>query len=656
MADRENQRLVPPGQDSGFPPASSSEIRSADSESLSLRLTKEEEAAGTLWSPSLPAGRRLICRRHLAPCLACLLLAAICLVVVVPTALLVTGVTFGEAYLQRSGQISSDVHRTRFHFQPIRNWMNDPNGPMFYRGYYHLFYQYNPDAAVWGNITWGHAVSTDLLQWSYLPIALRGDRWYDERGVWSGSATMRDDAATPVIFYTGWTNESAQVVCMAVPANASDPLLRDWSKADALNPVAVAPPGVPPSAFRDPTTAWRGADATWRLLVGAELGGVVSALVFRSPDLATWRLAPRPLRSAPGRQGMWECPDFFPVAVSGNLGVDLSAADAVAPGVRHVLKASFDDTKHDRYAVGTYVEESDTWRPTDPTIDVENGRRFSYGKWYASKSFFDPSKQRRVVWGWLNESDGRQDDVSKGWASVQALPREVWLDESTGLDLIQVPVREVDSLRSPAPAAALTGVALAAGQRVELSGASGMQLDIEVSFRMPQLSAEDWAAAVAEGGGGPLPAGDRCGGKGAAVPGRAGPFGIVVLADRRLAEQTPVYFQMLPAVEGRRATWGAHVCSDHTRSSVAAGIDRSVYGGPVRTTPNDTSLHMRVIVDHSAVETFAQGGKTCITARSYPRRAIGTAARVFLFNNGSLPVTVESVTVWQMAALTFNSL
>lgn len=68
-------------------------------------------------------------------------------------------------------------YRTKFHFQPKKNWMNDPNGPLFYKGWYHLFYQYNPDAAVWGNITWGHAVSKDLIHWRYLHTALKGDHW-----------------------------------------------------------------------------------------------------------------------------------------------------------------------------------------------------------------------------------------------------------------------------------------------------------------------------------------------------------------------------------------------------------------------------------------------------------------------------------------------
>jgi hypothetical protein len=110
-----------------------------------------------------------------------------------------------------NGQYSQAVllaQRTGFHFQPIKNWMNDPN-------------------------VWGHAVSTDMIHWRYLEEALVGSEWYDIYGCWSGSATLLDDG-TPVILYTGWSNASAviqsQTQNMAFPANASDPLLLKWVK------------------------------------------------------------------------------------------------------------------------------------------------------------------------------------------------------------------------------------------------------------------------------------------------------------------------------------------------------------------------------------------------------------------------------------------
>uniref|UniRef100_A0A803QUK5 beta-fructofuranosidase n=1 Tax=Cannabis sativa TaxID=3483 RepID=A0A803QUK5_CANSA len=123
--------------------------------------------------------------------------------------------------------------RTAFHFQPEKNWMNDPNGPLYYKGWYHLFYQYNPESAVWGNITWGHAVSRDLIHWLYLPFAMVPDHWYDVNGVWTGSATFLPDGQI-VMLYTGSTNESVQVQNLAYPADLSDPLLLKWVKSDKI--------------------------------------------------------------------------------------------------------------------------------------------------------------------------------------------------------------------------------------------------------------------------------------------------------------------------------------------------------------------------------------------------------------------------------------
>lgn len=77
-------------------------------------------------------------------------------------------------------------------------------GPLFHMGWYHLFYQYNPDLAVWGNITWGHAVSRDMIHWLYLPIALVPDKWFDINGVWTGSATLLPDGKI-IMLYTGMT-------------------------------------------------------------------------------------------------------------------------------------------------------------------------------------------------------------------------------------------------------------------------------------------------------------------------------------------------------------------------------------------------------------------------------------------------------------------
>ncbi|KHG24404.1 Beta-fructofuranosidase, soluble isoenzyme I [Gossypium arboreum] len=287
-------------------------------------------------------------------------------------------------------------------------------GPLYHKGWYHLFYQYNPYSAIWGNITWGHAVSRDLIHWLYLPLALVPDHWYDIKGVWTGSATILPDAQI-IMLYTGETNESVQVQNLAYPANLSDPLLLHWLKYPG-NPVMVPPPGIKPDDFRDPTTAWLGPEGTWRLTMGSKFNTTIGiSLVYHTTNFRDYEQLDGVLHAVPGT-GMWECVDFYPVAINGSVALDTSS---FGPGIKHVLKASLDNTKVDHYAIGTYAPKTDKWTPDNPEEDVGIGLKVDYGRYYASKTFFDQHKQRRVLWGWINETDTETADLKKGWASLQ---------------------------------------------------------------------------------------------------------------------------------------------------------------------------------------------------------------------------------------------
>ena len=288
-------------------------------------------------------------------------------------------------------------------------------GPLYHMGWYHLFYQYNPDSAVWGNITWGHAVSRDLIHWLYLPFAMVPDHWYDANGVWTGSATILPDGKI-VMLYTGDTVDAVQVQNLAYPANLSDPLLLDWVKYPD-NPVLIPPVGIAIDEYRDPTTAWLGPDGKWRVTIGSKVNGAGVSLVYTTTNFTTFDLLHNYLHEVPGT-GMWECVDFYPVAINGSTGLDTSVN---GPGIKHLLKASLDDTKVDVYALGTYFANNDTWAPDNPAEDVGLGLKYDYGRYYASKTFYDPVKERRVLWGWINETDTEYEDLEKGWASLQVI-------------------------------------------------------------------------------------------------------------------------------------------------------------------------------------------------------------------------------------------
>ncbi|KAK2978503.1 hypothetical protein RJ640_027280 [Escallonia rubra] len=508
--------------------------------------------------------------------------------------------------------------------------LKDPNGPLFYKGSYHLFYQYNPDGAVWGNIVWGHAISRDLIHWRHLPIAMVADHWYDINGVWTGSATVLPDGQV-VMLYTGSTNESVQVQNLAYPANLSDPLLVDWVKYSG-NPVLVPPSGIHFKDFRDPTTAWSTSEGKWRITIGSKVNKTGISLVYETKDFIRYELLDGLLHAVPGT-GMWECVDFYPVSKLEENGLDTSVD---GPGVKHVVKASLDDTKIDYYAVGTYDGSSGIWTPDDPKVDVGFGLRYDYGTFYASKTFYDQKRMRRVLWGWIKETDSENADVKKGWASLQGIPRTILFDKKTGSNILQWPIEEVEKLRLNSDE--FNELEVKVGSVVSLDVSSGSQLDIMAEFEVDKEALERINGTDVE---------YKCSASGgAAERGALGPFGLLVLADKNLTEQTPVYFYIAKGADGNLKTF---FCTDQSRSSEATDVDKSIYGSTVPVLKGER-LHMRILVDHSIVESFAQGGRSCITSRVYPTKAIYGDARLFLFNNATETKITASLKIWQMSS------
>ncbi|KAH7331169.1 hypothetical protein KP509_20G018500 [Ceratopteris richardii] len=508
----------------------------------------------------------------------------------------------------------------------------DPNAPLYYNGWYHLFYQYNPSEAIWGLISWGHAVSVDLVHWLYLDLAMEPDQWYDINGVWTGSATFLQDGRIAVL-YTGSTNESVQVQNLAFPEDPQDALLRKWVKYSG-NPVLTPPTGILSTDFRDPTTAWLGADGLWRLGIGSKVSRNGIAIIYSSSDFVNWTMQDHYLHEAEDT-GMWECLDFYPISKNGSSsGLDTSV---YGDDVKHVLKSSMDDSKLDFYVIGTYDYENYTFTPDNTEVDLGNGLRYDYGKFYASKTFYDGNKGRRILWGWINESDSMQDDIEKGWACVQALPRQIWFDHLTESNLIQWPIDEVMDLRRSK--ISMRHTLLEGGSVMEIPRSSGAQWDIELTFENP-ISNHGHLDHMLDT--------DEpyfCGAGSAAKQGYYGPFGLLVLASDGLQEQTAVYFY-ITTLNGKPA---AVACNDQSRSTMASDVDKASYGFFVPVLETEKTLSLRVIVDHSIVETFAQGGRVCITSRVYPTLALDENAKLFVFNNGTMPITLQQLDAWQMS-------
>jgi len=295
--------------------------------------------------------------------------------------------------------------------------MNDPNGPIYYKGYYHLFYQYTPTPQS-GLKYWGHAVSKDMAFWQILPIALSPDRPYDNNGIFSGSAVILDDG-TPMLVYTGQTNVEQQ--CVALPNNTNDPLLQDWWKPN-YNPIIPRPPAEgDPNNFRDPATPFK-LGSTWYLVTGCTYRNSGSALLWASSDLKTWSFSDI-IYTNNNFGTVWECPDFF------------QAPDSPS---NHVFKLS--GNGQDWWAVGTLNTNSKTWSPLPGAAFV----LCDAGHYYASKNFHDPVKNRQINWGWVSEEDNG--GPSRGWQGLMSFPVKVTIDPAFKIPVV-TPIEELSLLK-----------------------------------------------------------------------------------------------------------------------------------------------------------------------------------------------------------------
>ncbi|PWA50117.1 glycoside hydrolase, family 32 [Artemisia annua] len=526
------------------------------------------------------------------------------------------------------GQVPNNQRgRPSFHLRPPKNWLN---GPMYYKGVYHLFYQYNPYGSTFNKtLVWGHSVSHDMVNWIHLQNALVPTNPFDKYSCWSGSATILP-GNKPVVLYTGLDIKNQQVQNLAKPKNLSDPFLKEWVKYSG-NPIIMTPPrGVKPDDFRDPTTAWKGDDGIWRVLVGGLRNNLGVAILYRSKDFVHWSLHDDPLYFWKNT-GIWECPDFYPVSINSRDGVENSENGKT---LKYVLKASF--LPHDYYTIGSYDADKEKFVPDNKGLTgSRSDLRYDYGKFYASKTFFDSVKNRRILWGWINESDSSTDDIKKGWAGIQSIPRQVYLS-TTGTQVLQWPIKETENLRQKH--VTYSSKKLNRESLFEVSGITAAQVDIEVSFKLPKLEEAEildpkWNDPQL-----------LCSTKTARVSGQAGPFGLLVMASEDLTEKTAVFFRIFK----KNKKLVVLMCSDQSRSSVRQGIDKTTYGAFIRMEQKDKMISLRSLVDHSVIESFGAQGRACITARVYPQFFVKKEPHVYVFNNGSLDVVMTTLDAWSM--------
>ncbi len=470
-----------------------------------------------------------------------------------------------------------DHHRPGFHFVAPAGWMNDPNGVGEWDGVFHLFYQYNPEAAVHHRIHWGHATSSDLLHWQDEPIALAPSAGADAEGCWSG--VLVDDAGTPALLYSGHAPELGRTQNCCVATGSAD--LRTWTKHTA-NPVIPGPPaGLEVTELRD-HTVWR-EGGRWHQVMGSGLIGRGGALLhFSGPTLTDWTyegilLDALDVPTDGGFNGStWECPDLF-------------ALDPADPDRRVLVFSAWHEgvTLYPLYLTGRLAEG--TFIADGPPKSVDLGLRH----FYAPQSF-TTSDGRRIQFGWAQEARPDAAAVEAGWSGVMSLPRTVALGPDGRL--LAAPVDGVADLR--------------VGHGEQVSVAAG---DVWATTTGDQL---DVSADVH------LPAGAR--------------VELAVRATDDLGEVTVVRLE-----REQDGTTRLTLDRSHSRvDSQADDYDLCELGGTLPT-PSGDIVMLRVLVDHSMLEVFADG--VPLTARVYPSRADAVGVRVRVEGQAS-----ANLTIWQM--------
>lgn len=373
-----------------------------------------------------------------------------------------------RSYEERMEAFIDRKDRPCFHLTPRVGWMNDPNGFAYYRGEYHLFYQYSPYTITWAPMHWGHAVSKDLIHWRHLSCALAPDMPYDKQGgCFSGSAIELPDEQL-LLMYTGSGENGRrkdgspiefQTQCIAVGDG------EDFQKYEG-NPVidgSSLPEGSSMEQFRDPKI-WREADGTYRVAL-ASLGPDKSGqiVLYRSDDGFSWQFDHVVSRNAWRYGIMWECPDLF--SLGGKDVLLVSPQDMLPQGHEFYSgNGTLCIVGHVDQQSGELVEE---------TISaIDNGTDF-----YATQTLLAPDG-RRIMAAWMQNWDAIAGTIpATRWFGQMATPRELSVRDGR---LYQWPIRELESLRRNRVVHQEIAVS---GQPIALEGVQGRVVDLLLDIR-----------------------------------------------------------------------------------------------------------------------------------------------------------------------------
>ncbi|SES05576.1 Sucrose-6-phosphate hydrolase SacC, GH32 family [Salipaludibacillus aurantiacus] len=461
----------------------------------------------------------------------------------------------------------NEVYRPQFHFTPEENWMNDPNGLVYYDGEYHLFYQHNPVDNVWGSMYWGHAISEDLVNWDHQPLAL----YPDENGfIWSGSVVIDEDNTSGlgngdhppfVAVFTYELGNDDQHVGIAYSNDKG----RTWEKAEE-NPVVRMPEELKASnggagVFRDPNVFWHEETSQWIFSIAA--GEVID--FYTSVDLLNWEKSGSFENTTSHDFDIWECPDLFQMAVD-------TTGDGEEDTEKWVLTLSVHNAPAGGSGMAYFIGEFDgeTFK-----ADHDDVRWVDYGADFYAAVTWGQTPQEYPIWvGWMsNPVEYGNDTPTDPWRSAMSVPRKLSLHEEGGeIHLMQEPADELAQLRGEHYAFENEVIE---GASDLLSDITGDTFEIQAEFALDdQTSADAFGFNVRTG------------------DGEYTSVGYDLANDELFVDRT----------ESRDTSFNENFAAKHV-------ADFSVQGDKVT---------MTLLVDRSSVEVFFNEGKTVFTNQIFP--------------------------------------
>ena len=324
---------------------------------------------------------------------------------------------------------NTEKYRPAYHHTPLYGWMNDPNGMFYKDGKWHLYFQYNPYGSKWQNMTWGHSVSSDLINWEYLPEAIRPNGL---GAVFSGSCAV-DSKNT-----AGFGKDAVIALYTSAGTSQMQSLASSTDGGTTFNIYPGNPIITLESEARDPKVFWNDDIKAWNMILAHALEREM--LIFTSPDMKEWTLQSKFGKGLGAQNDVWECPDLFELTVEGN------------NDKKWVLLCNLNDGPFGGSATQYFIGDFDgkTFTPDTDKDGKVPTKWLDYGKdHYATVTWSDAPDNRRTAIGWMSNWYYAADIPTKQFRSANTVARDLGLFKGADGEIYvsSAPVPELESLR-----------------------------------------------------------------------------------------------------------------------------------------------------------------------------------------------------------------